>query len=316
MIAYMRRKRRNRPPFDFSDEQFLAHNDLLDIVYDEIRFRNGTAYANDVDLSTVDAMFFRSVGREYDIVSRLVDIAIANNIPVVDEYLLDKAFDRSKEHMADVLAEHNINHPPHISLMGLEGIAYNTSDRFTYAPWFEYPVIAKFSTGGRGGYGTFFIQEQHDFIRVTELLNDRFAARHERDEDDVPWHAYGGDWPFVIQQYIPNEGDYRAVVVGYECIGITKRRSKNGHLVMCTSEGNSRRFKNNRWPRDVGAVAEQAARAMKVQFAGVDLVRHSETGEIYVIEVNEAPSFKFFQKRTKIPVASVVVDYIRGLTNG
>lgn len=315
MIAYMRRKRRNRPPFDFSDGQFLRHQDLLDIVYEEIRFRDGTAYAGDTDMSTVDAMFFRSVGREYPCVSRLVDIAKANDIPVVDEYLLDGDFDRSKAHMGNVLEESGINTPYHISIMGIDALERNP-DGFIYEPRFSYPFVLKFSKGGRGGYGTFFIQEPADITRVAWALNDRFAARHERNEEDVPWHAYGGDWPFIIQQYIPNEGDYRAVVVGYECIGITKRRSKNGHLVMCTSEGNSRRFKNNRWPRDVGAVAEQAARAMKVQFAGVDLVRHSETGEIYVIEVNEAPSFKFFQKRTKINVADRVVNYIRGLANG
>ena len=48
---------------------------------------------------------------------------------------------------------------------------------------------------------------------------------------------------------------------------------------------------------------------MGVEIAGTDLVISNKTGEVYLIEVNEAPQFKVFEKRTKINAPRKILEY-------
>jgi glutathione synthase/RimK-type ligase-like ATP-grasp enzyme len=62
-------------------------------------------------------------------------------------------------------------------------------------------------------------------------------------------------------------------------------------------------------PEAVVKTAEAAARALEVEVAGTDLVISKKTGEVYIIEVNEAPQFKVFEKRTKINAPRKILEY-------
>lgn len=298
MIAYFRRKE-----YKETDDRITPFPDIFPVLYREIEFRRDGAYARDVNLSTVDLMYFRAVGSAYDTVNRLLSIASDHNIPVVDWYLNETgATPRTKQGMHNTLSEH-ILQPEFTTSYGIDSI-----DGAAHNMGLSYPYVAKVSKGGRKGLGTFLIRGIDDIESIrTEL------ERRNRDEEGHTYNLGRCDW--ITQEYIPNDGDYRAMIIGGQCIGVTKRGPKKERLVMNSSRRGSRRFKNGRWPRDIGRVAVEASNIMKVDIAGVDVVRHSLTGQLYVIEVNEAPRFKSFEKATKINVGERIVEYLRGKIN-
>ena len=65
----------------------------------------------------------------------------------------------------------------------------------------------------------------------------------------------------------------------------------------------------------MGDLAAEAANELSVDVAGVDVVRHTQTRELYVIEVNEAPRFHSFEKVTRINVAEKIIDYVRSIVH-
>ena len=294
MIAYLRRK-----IYEETDAKFARLPDVLPVLYNDIQFRSGTAYIGDVDLSTMDAMYFRAVGSSRDAVNELVRIAGRNNIPVVDKYLsIDGAIPRTKLKMHRKL---EIKQPLFYVARGLERVDGVATDNNL-----SYPYVAKVSKGGRQGLGTFLVRNADDINMIGQEL------RRRRNEEEPHYYDLGRvEW--IVQEFIPNGGDYRAITVGGECIGITKRGPKDDGLVMNKSQRGSRRFRNGRWPRDVGDLAIQAANELSVDIAGVDVVRHTQTRELYVIEVNEAPRFHSFERVTRIDVAEKIIDYVRSV---
>ena len=65
-----------------------------------------------------------------------------------------------------------------------------------------------------------------------------------------------------------------------------------------------------RIPAAVQAEAEKAVKALKVEVASVDMVVAKDTGRPVIIEVNEAPEFSVFEKKTGIDVATAVINYL------
>jgi len=112
---------------------------------------------------------------------------------------------------------------------------------------------------------------------------------------------------FLVQEYIENDGDYRVMTVGYKCIGGYKRQPKVEKLVLNLSAGKSQGLKEV--PSDVTETAEMAAKALGVEIAGTDLVRSKNDGRVYIIEVNEAPQFGVFEKRTGVNAARAILEY-------
>jgi len=298
MIAYLRRLRNEE-----TDARFERFDDVYPVLYDRVRWYDGVPSCEGQSLADKTVFYFRAVGNEYERVNRLVRFAKRVNIHVVDSYLNDGATRRTKDIMYNVLREHDIPQPKTMAMHGLN----NAIEHALRCIFHTYPCVLKFAKGGRRGIGTFLITERDDWVRVHNELRRRY-------NNGEKGHASRGDWPFVLQEYIPNTGDYRAMVVGGECIGVVKRGEKSmDELVMNSSEHGARKYKNNRWPRAVGNLAVEAANAMKVDIAGVDIVRHRRTGQLYVLEVNEAPAFHVFERQTGVDVAGKIVEWLRTL---
>lgn len=290
-IAYLRRLANEQ-----TDQRFMRFSDVAHALYDEITWRDGVPYVGETNLGEASAFYFRAVGNAYGIVGRLVRYAVANNIAVADSYLKDYVGPRTKDKMHATLAEHAIRQPEYVAFHHIDNAKGNIQ---------EYPCVLKFAKGGRRGRGTFLLNSEQDIDKVRRLLRER----HDNGERG---HASLGDWSWLAQQYIPNGGDYRAITVGGACIGIVKRGAKDmERLVMGSSDHGARKFKRDRWPRSVGNLAVATAHAMRVDIAGTDIVRRSGTQELYVIELNEAPAFNVFERRTRIDVASEIVSWLR-----
>lgn len=298
MIAYIRRIENEK-----TDAKFARFDDVRPVFYHEIQWRDGIPTHNGDSLLDIAVFYFRAVGNAIGIAQHLVNVAIEHDIKVVDTYLRDGVGRRFKDMMADTLAEAGVPHPRTVSLDNIDSV-----DRVIEQNDFTYPCVLKFAKGGRRGIGTFLLRDSDSIDSVRQELRRRY-------ENSEKGHANMGYWPFILQEHIPNTGDYRAIVVGGECIGVVKRgRKALDELVMNSSDHGARRYKRDRWPRSVGELAVRASEVMGVDVAGVDIVRHDHTRELSVIEVNEAPAFHVFERRTGIDVAGRIVSWLRTLT--
>lgn len=291
-IAYL-----HRISFPESEDRFVGEAaslgiDLILIKYSELKLVGKEIYWKETKLSEFDGWYFRAVGTELEWAKLLELYAKENKIKVVDEYLLAQGpLRRFKSVMGWQLLTANVNYPTTRSVSSLEELEREVLKS-------KLPLIVKLSAGGRHGLGTFWIRSTENLTELKEKL----LAKKDRVDS------------FLIQDFIENDGDYRVMVVGYKCIGGFKRAMKEEKLVMNKSLGRSVRL--DVLPDEVVEQAEKAARVLGVEVAGIDLVMEKQTGKVYVIEVNEAPQFKVFEKRTGINAAREILEYLKGKFSG
>ncbi len=258
--------------------------ELAWIRYRELKVARTDILWGEINLKDFDGWYFRAVGNELEWSKLLQFYARKHSIPVVDDYLLSEGpLRRFKSVMSWQLLDAGIKYPKSSFVESLDDLENELKN------W-EFPLIVKMSKGGRHGMGTFFLKELVDYKNLEEKLSLKVDQRG-----------------FLIQEYIPNDGDFRVMTVGYKCIGGFKRMPTVEKLVLNQSEGNSVGLAEV--PSEVAKVAEDAARVLGVEIAGTDLVISDKTGEVYLIEVNEAPQFKVFEKRTKVNAPKLILEH-------
>jgi len=294
-IAYLHRLTFEDSEIRFLNEAKELGIELTLIKYRQLRMENGRILFGEVDMKDFDGWFFRSVGSELEWSKLLQLYAKKHNIPVVDEYLLTEgSLRRFKSVMSWQLSEAGVNYPK-------SSYIETWSDLENFLKKSNFPLIVKLSQGGRHGMGTFWIREYGDLERLKIILDERKEKARKRGEKSPLVRG------FLVQEYIENDGDFRVMTVGYKCIGGFKRKVKEEKLILNKSQGNSVGLKEV--PEEVKKTAEAAARALEVEVAGTDLVISKKTGKVYIIEVNEAPQFKIFEKRTKINAPKIILEY-------
>lgn len=239
-------------------------------------------------LKNFDLFYFRAVGSELEWSKLLALFAKDNQIPVSDQYLLDEgALRRFKSVGGVMMANADVRYPRTVYVESIKDLQKELQTSWTY------PVVVKLSQGGRHGMSTFWLRSETDLAEMIEKSKDK-EGKQKRG--------------YLIQEYLPNDGDYRLFVVGYKTLGGFKRAPKEEKVVMNKSVGKSQVLENV--PADVATLAEKAAKALGVEVAGIDLVRHATTGEPYIIEVNEAPQYRVFEKRTHKNAVKAVLEYL------
>lgn len=133
----------------------------------------------------------------------------------------------------------------------------------------EFPVIVKASTASKG--------------------DDNFLV-HSRDElaalDLQPAYQY------LMQECIPNDRDYRALVMNGEVKVIIERtrQDTNSHLNNTSQGATARLVELQELPAHFATVALSAAKALaREDIAGVDVLVAQDTDDLYVLEVNKTP---------------------------
>jgi len=293
-IAYLHRLTFDESEKRFQEEAVALGIELVPVKYRKLKLVGEKILFNETDMKDFDGWYFRSVGSELEWSKLLQLYAKKHSIPVVDEYLLTEGpLRRFKSVMSWQLAEEGVNYPKSAYVESIKDLERELTS------W-KMPVIVKLSAGGRHGMGTFWIREILDLEKLKHILEGRKLKAKETGKK-VP--IFRG---FLIQEYIRNDGDFRVITVGYQCVGGFKRQVKEEKLILNRSQGRSLSVEV---PAEVVEMAEKAARTLKVEVAGTDLVKDSQSGKVYVIEVNEAPQFKVFEKRTKINAAGKILEY-------
>lgn len=165
---------------------------------------------------------------------------------------------------------------------------------FKANPLFDYPFIAKaaYTFGGKMNY----------LVKNYQELEEALLAHP--------------DQIFVLQEFIPNNFDYRVLVMGGKIRLVMKReRDTNSktHLNN-TSQGAAAEIVpvsslSKAMQRDALKAAELTLRS---GFSGVDLIINSVTGQHYILEVNNPPAIQVGLNIDE--KMSVMMDYLKELS--
>ena len=167
------------------------------------------------------------------------------------------------------LSDNNIPLPR--SFMSSYSVTLKT---FKQNPPIAYPFIAK-ASDAFGGNMNYLVHNYNE-------LKTALSAHKEM--------------PFVLQEFIPNQFDYRVLIMNDE-VKLLMKRSRNpesdSHLNNTSAGAEGVFVPIETLTRQQHDDAIKAARlTMRADFAGVDLLINSETGSHVILEVNEAPAIQ------------------------
>lgn len=143
---------------------------------------------------------------------------------------------------------------------------------------FSYPVVVKPNSATRG-VGVATASDPDSLLGVVDYLN----LIHD--------YRATGDKSFLIQEFLPDARDYRAMVVDGECAGAVRRELDADALAAGRWKHNVHRGATARGvdlDPEARELAERAAEALGIDYLGVDLL---ETDDRFVVnETNARPT--------------------------
>jgi len=161
----------------------------------------------------------------------------------------------------------------------------------------NFPIILKGSGGDRGTR----VFKADNLEEMEKLVRDLRKSETEEGRR------------YMLQEFIPNDGDYRVLVLGEKVLGVMKRSSQS------VAE-----FKNNYsaggkvevadLPEEIKQLAVKAAQVCGLAVAGVDVAfRDYDLKKPVIWEVNKGPQFKGFMQATGIDVPAEIVKFLVSL---
>ncbi len=253
-----------------------------------------------------DVIFFRTTGKHWE----EVDL-ILNSIKRDDVVVLDPLVRNGKPDMACkawqmlTLKKAGVDVPK--TVYGSLWYLYEVMKKSKPFPnpsldragdvMFEFPVILK-GSGGDRGTRVFKADNLEELEKV--VINLR---RSEIDEGRR----------YMLQEFIPNDGDYRVLVLGEKVLGVMKRSSQNKNEFRNNySAGGSVEVAD--LPENIKQLAVKAAKLCGLAVAGVDVAfRDFDIKKPVIWEVNKGPQFKGFMKATGIDVPAEIVKFLVSL---
>lgn len=149
------------------------------------------------------------------------------------------------------------------------GLKVNSNDIRDIEDICNFPCIYKKSKGSLGD-GVYLIDKAKDIIQT--IMEKREFNR------------------YIFQEYIPNDFDYRIVIANEIPISICKRTRVNDEFRNNSALGAIETFHGIREiPRKTLNIAIEAAKALNLDWAGVDVVTDKNTRSNYILEVNRRP---------------------------
>lgn len=133
----------------------------------------------------------------------------------------------------------------------------------------EFPVVVKASTASKG--------------------DDNYLARSHKELENLPLNP---SYRYIMQECIPNDSDYRVLVMGGKVDVVIRRTRINDdtHLNNTSQGANAALADPSSLPPQLSEIASAAAKALgREDIAGVDILINKDTGDLYVLEVNKTP---------------------------
>ena len=273
----------NRICFDSKKQQVLIRPNLAE----ESKIQKITKYKKADDY---DVLFFRTTGKHWEEVDLIINSITRDDVVVIDPLVRYGKPDMAcKAWQMLMLEKAGIEVPK--TIYGSLWYLYEKSKDLAF------PLIIKGSGGDRGTR----VFKVDNLVEMEKLVRD--LRKSETDEGKR----------YMLQEYIPNDGDFRVLVLGDKVLGVMKRSSQS------VAE-----FKNNysaggkvevaELPEEIKQLALKAAKVCGLAVAGVDVAfRDNDLKKPIIWEVNKGPQFKGFMQATGIDVPAEIVKFLVNL---
>lgn len=238
-----------------------------------------------IDLSTLDMLFVLDLGahdigtffNRVGLLSALAEMGVKIINPV--QSILQM---RNKAETMRKLISANLPVPETLITESIEDAVHFVK---THVPCVLKPIT------GFGGHGVQLIEDQFDLENIYDYL--KFYSQ------------MFGKGAYILQEYIRNPGfDIRALVLNDEVLATMQRVSTEGIVTNIHLGGIPR--KNN---IDVDELAIKAARSVKGQFVGVDIILDNESNP-FILEVNATPGWMGLQTVTDFDLTERIAEKI------
>jgi len=174
------------------------------------------------------------------------------------------------------------------SLAGIPS-GYFSRSRRANKKLLKFPLIAK-TVQGSLGKGVFKLDNRRDLEKIIQENNTAGKT-------------------MMFQKYCKIKSDFRALVIDGKVIGVMERVAQGSEWRTNVSLGGEAKKVNGALALKVSQLAKQVAKAMKLNYVGVDILE--ENGKMYVIEVNSLAQFRGFESAFKeINVAEEIVKMV------
>lgn len=286
----------NKICFDTESRKILIRPNLVG----ESRIKQFDDYQR---VDDYDVLFFRTTGKHWEEVDLIINSIKRDDVVVVDPLVRNgKPSMACKAWQMLALKEAGIEVPK--TVYGSLWYLYEQMKKPFPDPSldragnnFQFPIIIKGSGGDRGTR----VFKANNLEEMEKLVRDLRKSETEEGRR------------YMLQEYIPNDGDYRVLVLGEKVLGVMKRSSQS--VV---------EFKNNYsaggkvevadLPEEIKQLAVKAAKVCGLAVAGVDVAfRDNDLKKPIIWEVNKGPQFKGFMQATGIDVPAEIVKFLVSL---
>lgn len=248
-----------------------------------IEIYDGKIFCNNEDIASFDIILFREI-REHDEESKMITTYLNDHKKIIiDERIRDGKWG-SKINTYLTLSQANISFPKTIFFPSIKNKTY----------WFVAERLwATFITKTINGQQWKWVYLTHNEEEFEQLKKD---CEKEK---------------FLFQEFIPNDGDIRVLIVWDRILWAIKRKAQAGE------------FRNNValwWSAEkieisdeIWKIALQASKILWLQIAWVDVIVDKNTNKPYILEVNRSPEFEGFMEATGIDVAKEIISFLEYL---
>jgi glutathione synthase/RimK-type ligase-like ATP-grasp enzyme len=218
---------------------------------------------NQQDLTGYDVFILRgdNFRRHMDVIGTINEFAKENDIPIINEY--NDVKDSSK--LLQAVQFHKLSIPVARTLYVNPGLLAAAST----LEW-EFPCVMKAVHGSHGNYNYVV----HSFDDVRSHLGEDPENR------------------FVLQRFIPNDGDYRVLIIGDEVLVIGRSAVGDSHLNNTSQGGEAVLIPVGELPAHVVEDSRKIMKYSGMTIAGVDVIVNKNTGEYSFLEVNAQPQLQ------------------------
>jgi RimK family alpha-L-glutamate ligase len=170
--------------------------------------------------------------------------------------------------------------------------------KYVSANW-EYPVVSKVM-GSSQGDGVEKCDDEKELIKTFSKATD------DPIYDDFR----------MVQRFIPNDGDFRILIFDGRIIASAKRVAKDPKKDFRNNMSKGGRGYKMDAPHEANQMALDSVKVLGKQMAGVDLIQDQSTGKWYIMEVNSAPQYHYFQEISGIDFPQMLIDKIYAELHG
>lgn len=221
------------------------------------------------DIGEFDLVYFKSHKRDYPLAIAAAHYAQFRGAKVIDQEILSSiSYDKLSESLK--LAFHGIAVPPSFCA----STSYIVENIDEIAEQIGWPLVCKEINEDKG-------RKNYLLDNASELK----TVLEDASEADI----------YIIQRYVPNDGFVRALVLDRE-VALVMRRAAipredklKRHLNKLAGAGNVVLLPPGKLDPQADNLSVRAAVAMNRQVAGVDVIQDKNTGEWFILEVNNAP---------------------------